>query len=61
MLELMPPQQLNLVEMAVTEFISRVIYLPITLKIAQYIKSAVLMALFQSSAEIRDFAKRLWM
>ena len=39
MLELMPPQALNLVEMAVAGFISRVIRVLITLKVARHIKS----------------------
>ena len=39
MLELMPPQALNVVEMAVAGFISRVIRVLITLKVARHIKS----------------------
>jgi len=46
MLEPMPPQALNLVEMAMTESISRVIRILIILKMARYIKSAVLIVLF---------------
>ena len=42
MLDLMPPQALNLVEMAVAGFIGRVIRVLITLKMARHIKSAVL-------------------
>ena len=42
MLELIPSQALNLVEMAVAGFIGRVIRVLITLKMARHIKSAVL-------------------
>ena len=52
MLELMPPQALNLVQMAVAESMSPVIHVPITLKVAGHIKSAVLMSLFQRGGEI---------
>ena len=47
MLELMLPQALNFVEMAVAESISRVIRVPITLKMGRYItgKSTVLIVL----------------
>ena len=42
MLELMPLQALNVVEMTVAGFISRVIRVLITLKVARHIKRAVL-------------------
>ena len=46
MVELMPPQAVGLVELAVAESISRVICVSINLKMARYIRSAVLVALF---------------
>ena len=46
MLELMPPQALNLVEIAVVESTGWVIRVPISLKMARDIKSTDLIALF---------------
>ena len=44
MLKLVPPQELNLEEMAVAVSIILIICVPISLKMAQWIKSAVPMA-----------------
>ena len=52
MLELMPSQALNVVEMAVAGFISRVIRLLITLKVARHIKSAVPMPISEFSLDL---------
>ena len=49
----------NLVRKAVAEPVSRVICVPITLKIAQYIKSVVLMALFSRVQRIFNLQSRL--